>query len=170
MLYRNKGETNHTMQDISFLRQTSEHRMQGLTHSHPKSRDKPNLKACEVRLFYLRVECVGGTEAQDGAQLVMVSRVMVMSSSPYSVCDRQRDGPQLVPNVFLMKWEQKSSYGPVSSDIIMRLLWSDITETLLSCYEMQLQLWLQGVCFGTMQQSLNPLFNVQSVDFSQHVP
>lgn len=108
----NKGETKGTMQDISFLRQmyivesqTSEHRMQGLTHSQPKSRDKPNLKACEVCLFYLRVECVGGTDAQDGAQLGMVfmSRVMVMSASPYSVCDRQRDGPQLVPNVFLVE-------------------------------------------------------------------
>lgn len=77
--------------------------------SQPNSRSR----AQKVHVFYLRVECVWGTEAQYRAQLVMVfmSHVVVMSASPYSVCDSQRDGPQLVPNVFLVKWEQKSSFS-----------------------------------------------------------
>lgn len=61
--------------------------------------------------LYLRVKGVWRAGAQYRTQLVvgfMSSMLMVvMSGSPYSVCDSQRDGPQLISNVFLVKRQQK---------------------------------------------------------------
>ncbi len=66
----------------SHYTQTSKHRMQQLTNHN-------QIQEGKVHVFYLRVECVRGTEAQYRAQLVMVfmSHVVVMSASLYSVRD-----------------------------------------------------------------------------------
>lgn len=72
--------------------------------------DRLEFSFYEWVFHYLRVESVRRAGAQYRTQLVVGSRsrvmMVMMSGSPYSMCDCQRDRPQLILNVFL-KWEQK---------------------------------------------------------------
>ncbi len=89
-----RDEMNTAMKDMSFMGQiySAESLYTNIqTQNAAVNQSQPNSRSrvCKVHVFYLRVECVRGTEAQYRAQLVMVfmSHVVVKSASLYSVRD-----------------------------------------------------------------------------------